>query len=108
MFKQLSKPVDTELAILCFVILCLNMFDVFATLRHIEYGAEEVNPLMSALMHMGPIYFFVVKFVWVAFAISLFMLHPNPTRVRFFAWMLSVGFVALTMWHAVVFYYVRG
>ena len=35
---------------LCLRILALNLVDAFATLRHLEHGATEMNPFMLALL----------------------------------------------------------
>ena len=59
--RTIARPLDTRTAILCVAILALNLLDAFATLRHLEHGATELNPFMSALLHRGAGHFLIVK-----------------------------------------------
>src|SRR5262249_39586436 len=51
--RAIARPLDPRTALLCIAILALNLLDAFATLRHLEYGAQELNPFMQALLHRG-------------------------------------------------------
>ena len=47
--------------LLALVILGLNLVDAFCTLRHLQLGAVELNPLMRNLLGLGPVAFLVGK-----------------------------------------------
>jgi hypothetical protein len=47
----------------------LNLFDMVATLRHLELGAVEVNPLMRGLLEQGPFAFAAGKHFLVGFGV---------------------------------------
>jgi hypothetical protein len=104
MFKRLNNPVNTKLAILCLCIVGLNLLDVFATLRHIEHGADEINPIMDALLNRSVYAFFAFKFVWVFVGAILILYHPRPQRLTTFVWMLTLAFAVLGLYHGVLFY----
>jgi hypothetical protein len=42
-------------------VLLFNLVDAFGTVRHLAYGAQELNPLMGALLRRGPLCFVVAK-----------------------------------------------
>src|SRR5260370_30748 len=48
--RAIARPLDNRTACLCLVILALNLLDAFATLRHLEHGATELNPFMEVLL----------------------------------------------------------
>ena len=52
--RALYRPLETRTTLLCLAILLLNMLDAFATLRHLEHGAEELNPLMVRCFTAAP------------------------------------------------------
>ena len=43
--RAIARPLDSRTAYLCLTILALNLLDAFATLRHLEHGATELNPV---------------------------------------------------------------
>jgi hypothetical protein len=47
--------------IMALVVVGLNLLDAFCTLRHLENGAVELNPLMRLLLEQGPLTFLVGK-----------------------------------------------
>ena len=46
------------------LIILLNVFDAFATLRHVGHGAEEANPFMAVFIY-SPITFVSIKHIVV-------------------------------------------
>ena len=59
--RVLTRDIDFRTTVLCVAILAFNLIDAFATLRHLEHGAEELNPFMVALLRHGAQPFLVVK-----------------------------------------------
>ncbi len=47
-------------------VIALNLLDAFCTLRHLELGAIEVNPLMRMLLGISPLAFLVGKHLLAA------------------------------------------
>ena len=58
----------------------LNLFDAFATLRHVQYGAKELNPLMAYLLSIGPVVFMSVKHSLMAVCVFLILIVPSKTK----------------------------
>jgi hypothetical protein len=60
--ELLNKKIPGR-AVLCVLLFTLcNLIDAFGTLWHVASGAIEVNPLMSYLLGVGPLTFFMVKY----------------------------------------------
>jgi hypothetical protein len=51
--SPLWKDVPISLVLVALAIIGLNLFDVVLTLRHLEAGAVEINPLMQQLLERG-------------------------------------------------------
>jgi hypothetical protein len=56
-----SRPIATPIVVVALGVIGLNLVDGFATLRHVDCGAIEVNPLMRMLIARGPTTFLVGK-----------------------------------------------
>src|SRR5262245_39837408 len=75
--RLLHKPIEPLIAGLCLAVLCLNLVDAFATLRHIEHGAVELNPFMSALLRRGAHHFLVTKYVLASAGLIGIAMYPG-------------------------------
>lgn len=104
-------PPRSLLIALSLLIVGLNAFDGYATLRACRtLGAVELNPVMAALLSAGPWAFMTAKTLGVAAAILLlgYCLHHVRVRdsVRKAGWggliALNVVYAALTAWHLLV------
>ena len=63
-------------------IVMLNLIDAFSTLRHVDWGAEEVNPLMRMLLGGGPLVFLVGKHVLAAGGVIGIAAHCRHAAAR--------------------------
>jgi Domain of unknown function (DUF5658) len=100
----LRRPLDTRLAFFCLAILLLNLLDAFATLRHLEYGAEELNPLMQALLHQGARSFLVTKHVLASVGVIGIVLHPERRSAQAALWILLPVYLTLGIYQIGLFY----
>jgi hypothetical protein len=75
--RSLTRPLEPKIAFLCVAILALNLVDAFATLRHLEHGAEELNPFMGALLHHGAHSFLLVKHGLASIGVMGIALYPR-------------------------------
>jgi hypothetical protein len=55
----------------------LAMADAYGTLVLLEAGAEELNPVMEALLQAGPTWFVPVKLAITAVGVLMLVLHKN-------------------------------
>ena len=62
-------------------ILLLCLLDAFNTLRLIDMGAREVNPLMDVLIQQSPRLFIMCKFLLTGFGIILLMAYHNARTI---------------------------
>lgn len=61
--RILRRPIPTEIFIVALAVIGLNLLDAFCTLRHLELGAVEVNPIMRMLLGISPLAFVIGKYV---------------------------------------------
>ena len=68
--------------VLTVIILVLSIIDGLLTLNLVSRGAQEVNPLMSFLIHINPyIYFFVKCFLTIVAVIILILLRNYRSKI---------------------------
>jgi len=65
----LSQELPRGLVVVALAIVGLNLFDVVLTLRHMECGAVELNPLMQQLLERGSFAFAAGKHFLVGFGV---------------------------------------
>jgi hypothetical protein len=75
--RALVRELDLRTTLLSISILLLNLVDAFATLRHLEHGAEELNPFMHALLRRGALHFLVVKHLLASIGVLGIALYPR-------------------------------
>ena len=65
----LWQKLPLSLVAVALAILALNLFDVVLTLRHMDLGAVELNPLMQQLLERGSMAFTTGKHFLVGFGV---------------------------------------
>jgi hypothetical protein len=100
----LVRPISRRTLALGLAILALNLVDAFATLRHLSHGAEELNPLMSALLRHGPQQFLAVKHALASLGVIGIAIHPQLRAARIALWILLPLYSALALYHCVLFF----
>lgn len=58
-------------------IIVLSVSDAFFTLKLVQLGAREVNPVMHFFLRHGPVLFLSVKFFLTVFCGVIFLVHKN-------------------------------
>jgi hypothetical protein len=102
--RALFRPLDTRTTVFCLLILGLNLVDAFATLRHLEHGAEELNPFMLALLHHGARPFLVVKHALASIGVVGIALYPGQRAAQIALAILVPIYVLLAVYQIGLFY----
>jgi len=99
-----ARPLDLRTASLCLAILALNLLDAFATLRHLEHGAQELNPFMLALLRHGAGPFLIVKHLLASAGVIGIALHPGRRAADVALSILFPMYTALAVYQVALFY----
>jgi hypothetical protein len=102
--RALVRPLDRRTTVLCMAILVLNLVDAFATLRHLEHGAEELNPFMLALLHQGAAPFLVVKHGLASIGVLGIALYPGQRAANIALAILFPIYALLAVYQIGLFY----
>jgi hypothetical protein len=102
--RALVRPLEMRTVCLCLAILALNLIDAFATLRHLEHGAEELNPFMLALLHKGAQPFLVVKHVLASIGVVGIALYPGQRAAHIALAILFPIYFLLALYQIGLFY----
>jgi len=102
--RALVRPLDMRITLVCLAILLLNLLDAFATLRHLEHGAEELNPFMQALLLHGARSFLVVKHVLASVGVLGIALYPSQRAAQMALAILFPVYFALAIYQIALFY----
>ena len=100
----LRRTLDGRVAFFCLAILALNLLDAFATLRHLEHGAEELNPLMQLLLHRGAQPFLLTKHILASVGVIGIALHPEKRAAHVALWILFPVYLVLGIYQIGLFY----
>jgi hypothetical protein len=100
------RALDLRTTALCLGILTLNMVDAFATLRHLEHGATELNPFMLALLHRGAAHFLIVKHVLASAGVIGIAMHPGRRSAVIALHILFPLYCMLAIYQLALFYIV--
>jgi hypothetical protein len=103
--RAFVRPLDPRTARLCVAILALNLLDAFATLRHLEHGATELNPFMQALLNHGAAHFLIVKHLLASAGVIGIALHPGR-RAASIAFLILVPLYTLLAIYQIALFYV--
>jgi hypothetical protein len=102
--RALARELDTRTIFLCVAILLLNMLDAFATLRHLEHGATELNPFMKLLLQHGASHFLIVKHVLASLGVIGIALHPGRRAAAIALYILCPLYAMLAVYQIALFY----
>jgi hypothetical protein len=102
--RAMVRPLDGRITFFCLAILALNLLDGFATLRHLEHGAEELNPFMSALLRHGARQFLVVKHALASTGVVGIALYPERRAAQIALWVLFPVYFFLGLYQIGLFY----
>ena len=103
-YRAIRRPLDLRITSLCLAILALNLLDAFATLRHLEHGAQELNPFMQALLHRGAAPFLVVKHLLASLGVIGIALHPGRRAADIALFILFPLYSLLAIYQIALFY----
>ncbi|HZS36332.1 MAG TPA: DUF5658 family protein [Polyangia bacterium] len=102
--RVLTRDIDVRTLTLCVAILALNLIDAFATLRHLEHGAEELNPFMVALLHHGALSFLVVKHTLASVGVLGIAIYPRQRAANIALAILFPIYFLLALYQLGLFY----
>ena len=102
--RAIARPLDNRTACLCLVILALNLLDAFATLRHLEHGATELNPFMKVLLSRGASDFLIVKHLLASLGVMGIALHPGRRAAVGALFILLPLYSLLAVYQIALFY----
>jgi hypothetical protein len=77
----------------------LNILDAFFTLRWLEMGGREGNPLMARLLEVGNLPFLVQKCFVVGIWLVILLVHKNFRLARVAMWSLLGVYGLLLVYH---------
>ena len=87
---------DVALVLATFV---LNILDAFLTLRWLQLGGTEGNPLMDSLLRSGDLLFLAQKCFVVGALLVVLIVHRNFGLARFGLWALFGIYAAIFVYH---------
>jgi hypothetical protein len=76
------RPLASSVALAALAVIALNLLDAFCTLRHVQLGAIELNPLMRELLDSGPLAFLVGKHLLAAAGVLGIVAHSRHRTAR--------------------------
>lgn len=78
--RQRSCKIDRHSAVTLAVILTiimLSVLDAIFTLKLLDHGAKEINPIMAYSLNYNPLIFFGVKYLLTSISIIIVLLNKN-------------------------------
>jgi hypothetical protein len=102
--RTMVRPLDAKLVFFCVAILALNLLDAFATLRHLEHGAEELNPFMQLLLQHGARSFLLVKHALASVGVIGIAMYPERRAAQVALWILFPVYLLLGIYQIGLFY----
>ena len=101
--SPLWQDVPLSLVLVALAIVGLNLFDVVLTLRHLELGAVEINPLMQQLLERGSFAFAAGKHCLVgAGVLALATQCHHSTAAGALRFVLLPAYIALVLYQVVL------
>ena len=102
--RALQRPISRSVLVLALAVIALNLVDAFCTLRHIDSGAIEVNPIMRILLGISPLAFLVGKYVLGAGGvIGIVAQAPHRAAQHVLRFVLLPVYVAIGVYQVVLF-----
>ncbi len=99
-----SRAIDRKTVALGLAIIGLNLVDAFSTLRHLDHGAEELNPLMQLALARGPMSFFGLKQLLASVGVIGIVAHPEVHAARVALLILIPIYALLALYQLVLFW----
>jgi hypothetical protein len=90
---------DRQDVTLTIAILVLNILDAFFTLRWLDMGGAEGNPLMAMLIQASDLMFILQKCLVVGLWIVILMIHKNFRIARVGLWGALVLYACILVYH---------
>jgi hypothetical protein len=101
----LARNLDRKQAVLVLGILILNLVDALFTLRHVSYGALELNPLMAELLGGGSQRFVAVKHLLVSCGVIVIVIRSDRRLARVALTGVFALFTAVAIYHTALLYH---
>jgi Domain of unknown function (DUF5658) len=101
-----ARSIERRTVVIGLVILGLNLIDAFATLRHLDHGAEELNPLMLALLRGGPVRFLAVKHALASVGVIGIAMHGEVRAARVALWILLPMYALIAAYQLILFLFI--
>lgn len=96
---------NTELLFPTLLIMGLCAFDAMATLLHIsERVASELNPFMAYAINLGPMKFFILKYLLTFLGVLILVIHQSFPKVKSALWGILICYLILGLFHSFIFY----
>lgn len=86
--------------LLSILILLASILDATLTLRHLQNGGRELNPLMHAVLEGGVALFAAVKILATGLGVIVLAIHQNYALGRLALRIAAVVYIALLGYHA--------
>jgi hypothetical protein len=102
--RAIGRSLDGKTTCLCLVILLLNLLDAFATLRHLEHGAHELNPFMQALLNRSANHFLVVKHLLASAGVIGIVVNAEQRATQVALFVLLPLYSMLALYQIALFY----
>ena len=80
-------------------VVALNFLDAWFTMLFLSYGGQELNPIMDAIIRIGPWPFLLLKSAGIGFCVAFLTLAKNFRIARIGLWVVLVGYILLLGWH---------
>ncbi len=80
----------------------LNILDAFFTLRWLQMGGGEGNPLMDVLIQSNDLLFLLQKCVVVGFWLVILVIHKNFRIARIGLWAALILYALILIYHFVL------
>lgn len=77
----------------------MNIGDSFFTIRHLQHGGIELNPLAQELLKTGKSGFVLWKGVLIGVALVVLTVHKNFGLARAGLWLAAGGYTVLCGYH---------
>jgi hypothetical protein len=91
---------DAVTVFLSLIVLVASVLDAILTLRHLQNGGWELNPLMHAVLECGVPFFVGAKILATGIGVVFLAIHQNFALGRLTLRLAALVYVALLGYHA--------
>ena len=100
---------DSHFLLLIASILVLCVMDAYFTLKILQFGGNELNPLMLAFINKAPLFSMVAKYLLTAGSIIFILIHKNFTifgrlKTHYFIYMVFFIYLILVTYEVYFFF----